>query len=133
MRQEQAAPHRPPVAVSPPSNNTAVRARREECWTLTLTKVPSGVAAGKAVRSRGNIFIEWWALFPSQEQFHACSAGDPLRFTDPLLFARITKEFDHVFHHAGSRTIHSRTRDESGLHGPRAQRHRPHSSGKRPT
>lgn len=64
---------------------------------VTLVKVPSGVAAGAELKGPGNSHMESWALFISRDQFDAYCADDPLRFSDPLQFARIQTEIDHVF------------------------------------
>lgn len=79
-----------------PRETTDSRSRGNP-WRVNLVKVRSGVAAGNTKRGLGNVRTEWWALFMTREQFHACCADDPLRFTDPLLFAQMTTEFDHVF------------------------------------
>jgi hypothetical protein len=65
-------------------------------WRVDLAKVGSGVAAGCSKRD-DNVYTEWWALFKSREQFLACSGDHPLRFADPLRFAQLQAEFDHVF------------------------------------
>jgi hypothetical protein len=70
---------------------------RRTAWRIELVRVPSGVAAGSSLRLRGNARTESWTLFSTREEFHACSTSDPLRFSDPLLFAQLTREFDHVF------------------------------------
>ena len=81
---------------SPPNKRTEVRIRGD-AWQVSLVNVPSGVAAGRTQRHRGNVLTESWTLFVNRDQFELCSAGDPLRFADPHLFAQIMKEFDHVF------------------------------------
>lgn len=64
---------------------------------LTLVRVQSGVAAGSRTRGERNVVAEWWALFETREQFQECCADDPVRFTDPLRFAQLKTEFEHVF------------------------------------
>lgn len=93
--------------IPPPHPRTNVRGR-DEFWRVSLVKVTSGVAAGRTRRGRGNATTEWWALFMSREQIDACSTADPLRFSDPLLFAQIKKELDHVFDRSDSCDFHSR-------------------------
>ena len=76
-------------------------------WQVSLVTVPSGVAAGRTRRVHGNAHTESWALFATREQFDACAETDPLRFADPGLFAKIKREFDHVFDQSSSRHFHS--------------------------
>ena len=97
-----------------PNDGPAGRGRGD-VWRARLVRVPSGVAAGRTKRGRGNALTEWWTLFSSRDHFDVCSAADPLRFADPLLFAQITKEFDHVFDRSESQEFRSRAWDE---HGP---------------
>lgn len=96
-------PHRRSAPfVLTPSERPQVR-DRGDLWQVSLVKVDSGVAAGSAKRGLGNGRAEWWAMFMTREQFHGCCADDPLRFTDPLLFAQFKTEFDHVFNQPNSR------------------------------
>jgi hypothetical protein len=92
--------------ILPPNERARVR-DRGDLWQVSLVKVDSGVAAGSARRGIGNGRAEWWAMFMTREQFHGCCADDPLRFTDPLLFAQFKTEFDHVFDQPSSRDFQS--------------------------
>lgn len=83
--------------ISPPHERANVQSRNDP-WRVSLVKVPSGVAAGRTRRIQGNVHTESWALFTNQAQFDAFLATDPLRHADPLLFAQLKREFDHVFH-----------------------------------
>lgn len=82
-----------PMALAP-DQRSMVRGDRRR---VTLVRVQSGVAAGSTKRGERNVLAEWWALFETREQFHECCADDPVRFTDPLLFAQMKTEFDYVF------------------------------------
>lgn len=64
---------------------------------ICLVNVPAGVAAGHVQPLGGNAQLEWWALFVSHEQYDSCAERDPLRFAEPVRFARINREFNHVF------------------------------------
>ena len=69
----------------------------------SLVRVEAGVVAGSAKRGTGNARSETWTMFMTAEQFDTCCADDPLRFTDPLLFAQLKTEFEHVFHDTSER------------------------------
>jgi predicted transcriptional regulator len=64
---------------------------------VKLVRVRSGVVAASSKCGDGNVRTQWWAYFESREQFLACCADDPLRFTDPVNFRQLQTEFDHVF------------------------------------
>lgn len=81
--------------IPPPCERADVRGGNP--WRISLVQVPSGVAAGRTRRVHGNALTESWALFMTREQLDACLTTDPLRHADPLLFAQIKREFDHVF------------------------------------
>lgn len=81
--------------IPPPSERADVRGGNP--WRISLVKVPSGVAAGRTQQVHGNAHTESWALFMTREQLNACLTTDPLRHADPLHFAQIKREFDHVF------------------------------------
>lgn len=63
---------------------------------ISLSRLGSGVAAGRTLGGRGNARIQWWALFPTREAFDACAAHDPLRFSNPIAFMHLKTEFSHV-------------------------------------
>ncbi|CAM5779358.1 hypothetical protein RFUL19S_00302 [Rhizobacter fulvus] len=46
-------------------------------------------------------------MFMTKEQFDACCVDDPLRFTEPLLFAQFKTEFEHVFNESSERASRS--------------------------
>ena len=71
--------------------------QRGDSRPVSFVRLRSGVAAGSTKRGSGNARTEWWSLFMTREQFHASCADDTLRFADPLLFAEMKAEFDHVF------------------------------------
>lgn len=98
-----------------------------DLWQVSLVKVDSGVAAGSARRGLGNDRAEWWAMFMTRKQFHGCCADDPLRFTDPHLFAQFKTEFDHVFNQPSSLDFHSESGGEPCVSGLRPRRHHPGS------
>ena len=100
--------------IPPPCERADVRGGNDP-WRVSLVKVPSGVAAGRTRRVQGNAQTEWWALFVTREQFDACLTTDPLRHADPLLFAQIKREFDHVFDPPNSRDFNSGARKDLGL------------------
>ena len=94
-------PHRSTaVSLHSPQANDSAPDRPDGCQII-LVKVRSGVAAGSTRRGGGIVLAEWWTLFETREQFDACAADDPLRFTDPLLYGQIKAEFDHVFNEQG--------------------------------
>ena len=64
---------------------------------VTLVGVSSGVAAGRKLHVKGNAQIEWWTLFTTLDQFDQCLTSGQLRFGDPILFAQVRMEFEHVF------------------------------------
>lgn len=65
-----------------------------------LIRLRSGVAASTARRVQGNVLAEWWTLFVSHDQVEASLALDPLRFEDPLLFAKLQRKLHHALLHA---------------------------------
>jgi hypothetical protein len=79
----------------------------DDPWRTSLVRVGAGVAAGSAKRGNGNARSESWTMFMTREQFDACCAEDPLRFTDPLLFAQFKTEFEHVFNEPSGRASRS--------------------------
>jgi hypothetical protein len=117
--QEHAVMSRTTDAMIPPPRERAdVRGGKKGPWRLSLVQVPSGVAAGRTRRVQGNAHTESWALFMTREQLDACLTTDPLRHADPLLFAQIKREFDHVFDSPSSydsRDLNSGVREELGL------------------
>jgi len=68
-----------------------------QAWRVTFARVSSGVVAGRMQRHGRNGHTDRWALFQTREQFAACAARDPLRFSEPLMFVRMKKEFDHAY------------------------------------
>ena len=80
---------------------------------VRLVNVSSGVAAGRTRRMQGNAYLEYWALFMSREQFNDCATADPLRFSDPLLFAQIKREFNDVFDQSHPVSVHKGTGSEA--------------------
>ncbi len=73
----------------------------------SLVRVDAGVVAGSARRGNGNARSESWTMFMTKEQFDACFVDDPLRFTEPLLFAQFKTEFEHVFNEPSERASRS--------------------------
>ena len=69
---------------------------------LRLVAVQSGVAASRTRRVHGNAHAQSWTLFVTREQFDAFLTSDPLRFEDPVRFARLREEFAHVFDSSSS-------------------------------
>lgn len=104
---EKAMLNRTADAINSASRSCADDSAGGEGWQVSLTSVPSGVAAGRTRRVDGQVHSEWWALFGTREAFDACLATEPLRFTDPLRFAQIKREFDHVFDRSASLPLHS--------------------------
>jgi len=83
-------------ATLPPTTRPAAHLRhRSDRCQVRLVKVRSGVVAGRTTRHPTH--TEWWTLFSSREQVETCSADDPLRFRDPLLFTQIKAQLDNVF------------------------------------
>jgi hypothetical protein len=70
---------------------------RGAAWKVKLVKVHTGVAACSTKRSTGKSSKEWWMVFTSRDQFDRFCLEDPMRFTDPLQFAHLRTQFDHVF------------------------------------
>lgn len=91
-----------------------------EHWQLSLVRVDAGVAAGHARRGQAHEREEWWTLFASADEFDACCMDDPLRFSDPLLFAQLKTEFEHVLNRPSHPTLPPTERTEPGPDGPRA-------------
>jgi len=81
-----------------------------ESWQVHLVNVPSGVAAGRTLRLSGNARLEWWALFSNLEQVDVCATKDPLRFAEPIRFARINREFNNAFHSSRPDDVHTGAR-----------------------
>lgn len=75
---------------------TEVRAR-DDRWRLCVASVGGGVVTGRRRRGNGNAHSDAWSLFQTREQYDACAASDPLRFEDPLMFARMNQEIHHAF------------------------------------
>lgn len=63
---------------------------------ISLARLASGVATGRTLCGRGNARTQWWTLFADREMFVACSAHDPLRFSNPMAFVHLQTEFSHV-------------------------------------
>lgn len=74
---------------------TAHPRERPHRGQIRLVKVRSGVAAGHTTRHPTD--AEWWTLFRTRDQFDACTADDPMRFRDPLLFTQIKAQLDDLF------------------------------------
>lgn len=64
---------------------------------VELVGVSSGVAAGRKLRVKANARAEWWTMLTTLDQFDACISAGALRFEDPILFAQVRREFEHVF------------------------------------
>lgn len=69
---------------------------------LTLIGVTSGVAAGRVMPRKGNAQVEWWTMFTTLDQFDTCLTSGLLRFGDPILFAQLRREFEHVLDRSNS-------------------------------
>ncbi|MDP1533370.1 MAG: hypothetical protein Q8N44_04035 [Rubrivivax sp.] len=79
-----------------PHTRTEIRAR-DDHWRVCIASVGTGLVTGRMRSGSGNAHTDGWSLFRTREQFDACAARDPLRFSDPLMFLQVTKEFDHAF------------------------------------
>lgn len=98
--------HRTPISQRPLPGTRALSRGGSACWRIRLVRVPSGVAAGRNQRVKGNAHDECWTLYSTREQFDACAMVDPLRFTDPLLFAQIKREFDDAIDRPDAGALH---------------------------
>ena len=83
-----------------PQREQGSNGERADARKVALVGVSSGIAAGRRLHVKGNAQVEWWTLFTSLDQFDTCLTTDPLRFGDPILFAQVRREFEHVFNHA---------------------------------
>ena len=83
-------------------------------WQVSLVRVSRGIAARRLFVA-GNATCEHWYLFASREQFDVCTAADPMRFTDPLHFAKLKREFDHAFDRPDRSAVHPAAVDQSGI------------------
>lgn len=101
------------VSIAPRARQCAKVEPSAESWKISVVQVPSGVAEGRSRSLTGNATMELWTLFVSRERFEACALSDPMRFSDPLRFAQLRREFEHVFSQPDSHRLHPRPR----LHG----------------
>lgn len=84
----------PSASVQESAGRRSVRSRA--ACKVRLARLHSGVAAGVTRRSGSGASTESWTAFTSREQFDACWDEDPLKFDEPLRFAQLKTEFDHV-------------------------------------
>ena len=98
------------VSIVPGARPCATVEPSAESWNISLVQVPSGVAEGRRQSLKGNAYTESWTLFLSRERFEACAVSDPIRFSDPLRFAQLRREFDHVFNQTDAACLHPRAR-----------------------
>lgn len=68
---------------------------------ISLVGISTGVAVGRRLQVKHNANVESWTLFTTLDQFDTCLTTGSLRFEDPVLFAQVKREFEHVFTHAG--------------------------------
>ena len=84
---------------------------------VILVGISSGLAAGRNQHLKGNAQIEWWSLFTTVDQLDTCLADDSLHFRDPVLFAQVKRELEHVIRKPCTRGVDSRPRPSAELCG----------------
>jgi hypothetical protein len=69
---------------------------REGRVHISVARLACGIGEGRTLVGPGNTSTQWWLIHSSGAAFDACTAHDPLRFTNPLVFKALKAEVSHV-------------------------------------